>query len=681
MLNELPEINASSTEQGVGVDYHALTKCNVNKTKSSCKHDESSQVQDSETLTDTFDNTDTAAVVKEVLRGKGSKAMRKVNVQALKNKSSDLKLCLSQQTNAFGFLPITNLQRLHRGHSLKPNKVLTYTEFDPIRVHEEVKNTGLYNFQKAKVQLPSSINFELFEKLCEGYWDYQLPYFIKFGFPLDFPHDKQSKLQSADTNHNSAVNFPSHVDCYLKTEAGHAAIYGPYKDPPYGTNTQVSPFMSRDKPDSSNRRIIIDLSWPMGASINSFTAANHYLTTVYKLQYPTIDNITEHLNSLGEGSQLFKIDLSRAFRQLRIDPRDYNLLTLKWGGQYYSDVYCPFGHRSGSMACTRLTDFFRYIMRQHGFTIYNYIDDLVGIGPLSTVDRAYKFLLELLENLRFPISGSKLEPPSTRCTCLGVIVDTESATLSVPEDKLSEVINKCRNAMDKVTISKQQLQSIIGSLMFVAKCVKPTRYFVNRLLSALREANNKTIKVNEDMKRDLKWFMTFLPRFNGTATYKHPIIEQSHTLAIDACLTGVGGVWKNKVYTAPIPDWLQQHGKMHITHFEMINIIIAIKLWGNEWVGQKVILYTDNEVVVTICNQGYTRDKVLATIARNIWLYTAEKDISLQVLHLPGKDNVIADLLSRWGGVSGQISKLHQLVNNPQWCMVHEHQFKLNTDI
>ena len=301
----------------------------------------------------------------------------------------------------------------------------------------------------------------------------------------------------------------------------------------------------------------------MGASINSFTAANLYLTTVYKLQYPTIDNITDHLNSLGEGAQLFKIYLSRAFRQLRIDPRDYNLLTMKWGG------------------------------------------------------------------------GS----------------------------------------------TKLQLQSIIGSLMFVAKCVKPTRYFVNRLLNALREAKDKTIKVNEDMKRDLKWFMDFLPRFNGTATYKHPIIEQSHTLAIDACLTGVGGVWQNKVYTAPIPDWLQQYGNMHITHFEMINIIIAIKLWGNEWVGQKVILYTDNEAVVTICNQGFTRDTVLATIARNIWLYTAEKDICLQVLHLPGKDNVIADLLSRWGGVAGQISKLQQLVKNPQWCMVHEDQFKLNTDI
>ena len=51
-------------------------------------------------------------------------------MQALKNKSTDLKLCLSQQTNAFEVLPITNLQRLRRGYSLRTNKVLTYNEFE-----------------------------------------------------------------------------------------------------------------------------------------------------------------------------------------------------------------------------------------------------------------------------------------------------------------------------------------------------------------------------------------------------------------------------------------------------------------------------------------------------------------------------------------------------------------------
>ena len=54
-----------------------------------------------------------------------------------------IKLKVTWQTNAFGFLPITNLQRLCSGHSLKSNKVLAYKDFDPIKGHEEVKARGL----------------------------------------------------------------------------------------------------------------------------------------------------------------------------------------------------------------------------------------------------------------------------------------------------------------------------------------------------------------------------------------------------------------------------------------------------------------------------------------------------------------------------------------------------------
>ena len=88
------------------------------------------------------------------------------------------------------------------------------------------------------------------------------------------------------------------------------------------------------------------------------------MDTIYKLQYPTVDNITEKLKQIGTHAVLYKTDLSRAFRQLRIDPSDFNLLCLQWKGSYYSDQYCPFGHRSGSMGMTQLTDFFRFLMTQ-----------------------------------------------------------------------------------------------------------------------------------------------------------------------------------------------------------------------------------------------------------------------------------------------------------------------------
>ena len=61
---------------------------------------------------------------------------------------------------------------------------------------------------------------------------------------------------------------------------------------------------------------------------------------------------------------------------------------------------------------------------------------------------------------------------------------------------------------------------LLGSLMSIHKCVRPTRYFVDRLLEALRNEDTQKIKVTTEMPVFL-----FLPALKGTATYKHVVIE------------------------------------------------------------------------------------------------------------------------------------------------------------
>ena len=90
----------------------------------------------------------------------------------------------------------------------------------------------------------------------------------------------------------------------------------------------------------------------------------------------------------------------------------------------------------------------------------------------------------------------------------------------------------------------------------------------------LRECQGKFITVSEDIRKDINWFLKFTPKFNGTATFNHTP-EFSDTLAIDASLNCIGGVWKNQVYTIPLPDDWKNSG--HITHFEMLNVLIALK--------------------------------------------------------------------------------------------------------
>ena len=88
----------------------------------------------------------------------------------------------------------------------------------------------------------------------------------------------------------------------------------------------------------------MDLSWPKGLSLNNGVTKDMYLDTPYTLHYPSIDNIIAALSKLGPGAQLSKIDISRAFRQIKIDPGDIDLLGMKFQGQYFIDLSVAFGY-------------------------------------------------------------------------------------------------------------------------------------------------------------------------------------------------------------------------------------------------------------------------------------------------------------------------------------------------
>ena len=52
--------------------------------------------------------------------------------------------------------------------------------------------------------------------------------------------------------------------------------------------------------------------------------------------------------------------------------------------------------------------------------------------------------------------------------------------------------------------------------------------------------------------------------------------------------------------------------------------------------------------VVEVLTSCETRDDTLVTCAQNVWLLLAMYNISIHIVHIPGKQNVVADLLSRY---------------------------------
>ena len=162
---------------------------------------------------------------------------------------------------------------------------------------------------------------------------------------MDFT--RNSPLTPTYDNHTSALADIEHVKQYVEEELQHGAIIGPFETVP--CTLHLSPLMTRAKQDSDKKRTIMDLSWPPGQSVNAGVKKDVYLDTIYSLHYPSIDNITEALVKLGPAARLYKIYISRAFRHLREDQADIDLLHFQVNTHHYIDVSRPFGFRHGSL--------------------------------------------------------------------------------------------------------------------------------------------------------------------------------------------------------------------------------------------------------------------------------------------------------------------------------------------
>ena len=298
----------------------------------------------------------------------------------------------------FGYVPL--------GDQLMPgvdimNDAMNLT---PIEMHYAVRETNNPNFMLARILVKGQLNVEAWCEHLGEYWDQQLLQLIRFGFPLDF--NRACDITNEPGNHKSAVDYPNDIDAYIAEEQKYDAILGPFNEKPI-CGGHSSPFMTRAKPNSDRCRVIIDLSWPLGASVNAGIDKNTYLDTLFALTFPTVDDITNELKRLGRGAFLYKIDISRVFRHVKVDPGDYDLLGLEWNG-HYVDTCVPFGARHGSQIFQCLSDAIRYVMRHKGFTIIDYIDDYVGVGVPSVTWASFHTLPKLMTQLGLMVSDKKL---------------------------------------------------------------------------------------------------------------------------------------------------------------------------------------------------------------------------------------------------------------------------------
>ena len=128
-----------------------------------------------------------------------------------------------------------------------------------------------------------------------------------------------------------------------------------------------------------------------------------------------------------------------------------------------------------------------WLLRKKGFFALGYLDDFVGIeNSLPRAAQAYEEFLSLTSRLGLALALDKCVPPTSSLVWLAFLIDAPNMSVTIPHEKLAEILEECKAWSSRKSATKKQLQIIAGKLQHIAKCVRPAKRFVNHVLAAVR---------------------------------------------------------------------------------------------------------------------------------------------------------------------------------------------------
>ena len=319
-------------------------------------------------------------------------------------------------------------------------------------------------------------------------------------------------------------------------------------------------------------------------------------------------------------------------------------------------LFCvmPFGLSTAPWAFTRIMKPIKVHLHLSGITVFSYLDDFFNLASSpQLVESQTNYTVTLLESLGFSINhGKSQHVPSQLIEYLGVIWNLESLMLSLPETKVQRILSLVRSARQAVTMTRREMESIVGFLSFAADYIPLGRLF---LLPIIRWMNRVSSTVHRDVPILLD--RTLSTAFAAWADQQAlrvpvPMFPPSPTLEImtDASLFGWSGILlPHRVEGAwPITVWFHS-----MNWKELKAIWLTVLYFADSLRGQSVRVLSDNTTALAcLRRQGSLHSPFLYFLSKEILEFCYDQEITLLPTYLRGALNVIADAGSRNGPIS-----------------------------
>lgn len=475
---------------------------------------------------------------------------------------------------------------------------------------------------------------------------------LRNGFSYGFyiPHQR-SECPSFAINLRSARELPEVLRDKLAKETALGRIEGPFPSLPF-PNLRVSPLGVIPKKEAGKFRLIHHLSHPKGSSVNDGISSEEA-----SVSYVSFDRAVALVRAAGAGALLAKSDIESAFRLLPVHPDCYHLLGCSFEGSYYFDTCLPMGCSISCHYFELFSSFLEWVVRVEtgSRSVIHYLDDFLFVSPGGSDGCRH-----LLDTFRFlmghfgvPLSAEKTEGPVTVLSFLGIEIDSVNMVFRLPVDKLARLTDLIDGFCSVRKVTLKQLQSLLGLMVFACRIMPMGRVFSRRLSLATRGVRAPThrVRVSRSMRADLYVWKEFLRTYNGRTVCQ--AVEDSNVdleLFTDAAGSrGFGAVFGVEWCADTWPqEWIDRGYCSNLTLLELFPIVVAIELWGGTMQNRRICFWSDNSSVVHGINNLTSSSPPVLSLLRHLVLRCLEWNIWFRARHVPGRDNIVADALSRF---------------------------------
>ncbi|KAL0163783.1 hypothetical protein M9458_039536, partial [Cirrhinus mrigala] len=370
-------------------------------------------------------------------------------------------------------------------------------------------------------------------------------------------------------------------------------------------------------------------------------------------------NLKQILSHIRPGDWFISLDLKDAYFHIQIAAHHRRFLRFAFEGVAYQYTVLPFGLSLAPRTFTKCMDAALVPLRQKGIRILNYLDDWLILAQSETELLSHKaLLLSHLEclGLRVNLTKSALRP-SRQISFLGAIFDsTRSRAMVVPERALAirQLASSFQIGARHPLKKFQRMLGLMASASPVLELgllhMRPLqRWLKPRVPPHAWRHGRCRVKVDQACVRalvpwkDPRWMERGVPLGS---------VCRRKVVTTDASNKGWGALCDG---SPAYGLWSKAEEGFHINCLEMLAVCHALHSFLPNLKGHHVLVRSDNMTVVSYINrQGGLSSRRLFTLVKGLLEWAQLNLASLRAVHVPGRLNQGADMLSRSNVPSGE---------------------------